>query len=85
MSERMLSIPVPAPGPAGDSGRVVELGDVVRVVHEQASYPMFRRDGHFAVLVTGDALQAQGVEDIAIAYAGQPKDESTVTLLWDGE
>jgi|GEM_PF-6370009 len=26
----------------------------MRVVREQTSYPMFRRDGHFAVLVTGE-------------------------------
>ncbi|MCW8916955.1 MAG: efflux RND transporter permease subunit, partial [Magnetovibrio sp.] len=105
MSERILSTPVPAPGPAGDSGRVVELGDVVRVVHEQSSYPLFRRDGHFAVLVTGelagefeapiygmfaveDQLAAmewgeQGVP--TIGYHGQPKDESNITVLWDGE
>lgn len=102
MTERLLSTPIPAPGPAGDTGRVVELGDVVRVVREQASNALFRRDGHFAELVTGElagkfeapiygmfaveeALQAQGADDIAIAYAGQPKDESTITLLWDGE
>lgn len=102
MTERLLSTPIAAPGPAGDTGRVVELGDVVNVVREQASYALFRRDGHFAELVTGelagrfeapiygmfaveDALQAQGYDDIAIAYAGQPKDESGVTLLWDGE
>jgi len=102
MTERLLSTPIAAPGPAGDTGRVVELGDVVNVVREQASYALFRRDGHFAELVTGelagrfeapiygmfaveDALKAQGHNDINIAYAGQPKDESTVTLLWDGE
>lgn len=102
MTERLLSTPIPAPGPAGDTGRVVELGDVVKVVREQASYALFRRDGHFAELVTGElagrfeapiygmfaveeALVAQGVSDIEIAYAGQPKDESKVTLLWDGE
>lgn len=102
MTERLLSTPVPAPGPAGDLGHVVELGDVVRVVREPASYPMFRRDGHFAVLVTGelagryeapiygmfaveDALKAQGADDIQLSYAGQPKDESVTTLLWDGE
>ncbi|MBF0250492.1 MAG: efflux RND transporter permease subunit [Alphaproteobacteria bacterium] len=54
ITERLLSTPIPAPGPAGDSGRVVELGDVVNVVRERASFPMFRRDGHFAVLVTGE-------------------------------
>ncbi|OEJ68405.1 efflux RND transporter permease subunit [Magnetovibrio blakemorei] len=105
MGERILSTPVSAPGPAGDSGRVVELGDVVSLVREQASYPMYRRDGHFAELVTGemagqfeapiygmfavkDKLDAMdwGPDGApTIAYHGQPKDESKVTLLWDGE
>lgn len=105
ITERLLSTPVPAPGPAGDTGRVVELGDVVRVVHEQSSYPLFRRDGHFAVLVTGELAGAfeapiygmSAVEDKLatmdwgeggapdIGYYGQPKDESKITLLWDGE
>ncbi len=105
MSERILSTPVPAPGPAGDSGRVVELGDVVRVVHEKSSYPLFRRDGHFAVLVTGELagefeapiygmFAVQDQLDVmewgeqgspTISYHGQPKDESNITLLWDGE
>jgi len=102
MTERLLSTPISAPGPAGDTGRVVELGDVVRIVHETASYPMFRRDGHSAVMVTAElagefeapiygmfaveeALKQQGVTDIEISYAGQPADESKITLLWDGE
>ena len=109
MSERILSTPVPAPGPAGDTGRVVELGDVVRVVHEQASYPMYRRDGHFATVVTGelagefeapiygmfavqdelDKMDWGAFENVGgaptIGYHGQPKDESKITLLWDGE
>lgn len=105
MGERILSTPVSAPGPAGDSGRVVELGDVVSLVREQASYPMYRRDGHFAELVTGemagqfeapiygmfavkDKLDAMdwGTDGApTIAYHGQPKDESKVTVLWDGE
>jgi len=101
MTERLLSTPIPAPGPAGDTGRVVELGDVVRVLREPASYPMFRRDGHFAVLVTGELAGKYeapiygmfAVEealkkqgtDIQLAYAGQPTDERKPTLLWDGE
>lgn len=105
MTERLLSTPIPAPGPAGDTGRVVELGDVVNVIHEKASYALFRRDGHFAELVQGelagefeapiygmfaveDALANQdwGAAGVpGIAYHGQPKDESKVTLLWDGE
>jgi len=102
MTERLLSTPLPAPGPAGDGGRIVELGDVVHVIKEQASYPLFRRDGYFAVLVTGElagkfeapiygmfavekALKNRGGQDIQVAYAGQPKNENVITLLWDGE
>ena len=52
--ERLLSTPVAAPGPAGDTGANVELGDVVSVQVQRASYPVYRRDGHFAEMVTGD-------------------------------
>jgi multidrug efflux pump subunit AcrB len=49
MDERMLSTPIPA-----RDGRVVELGDVVKLSYESASYPLFRRDGHFAEMVTAE-------------------------------
>ncbi len=52
--ERLLSTPVPAPGEAADTGAVVELGDVVKVVRERASYPLFRRDGRNLIMVTGE-------------------------------
>jgi len=99
MTERILSTPVPAPGYAGDTGAVVELGDVVRIKRERASYPLFRRDGHFAELVTAEMAgrfeapiygmlaveeKLEGY-DVDISYHGQPKDESRLTLLWDGE
>ncbi|MBT4934902.1 MAG: efflux RND transporter permease subunit [Rhodospirillaceae bacterium] len=54
MGERLLSTPVPAPGEAADSGAVVELGDVVKLKYERASHPLFRRNGHFTVVVTGE-------------------------------
>ncbi|MEO5374219.1 MAG: efflux RND transporter permease subunit [Alphaproteobacteria bacterium] len=53
-SQRILSTPIPATGPAGDDGRVVELGDVVSMRHEPASFTIFRRDGHFADMVTAE-------------------------------
>jgi len=53
-SERLLATPVPAPGEAADTGAVVELGDVVRVRREKASHPLFRHNGRFAELVTGE-------------------------------
>ncbi|MCW5698775.1 MAG: efflux RND transporter permease subunit [Rhodospirillales bacterium] len=53
-SERLLSTPVAAPGPAGDTGAIVELGDVVQIKRERASYPIFRHNGHFAEMVTAE-------------------------------
>ncbi len=53
MSERILSTPLPAGGTAR-SGANVELGDVVTVHREPASYSLFRRDGHFAEMVEAE-------------------------------
>jgi multidrug efflux pump subunit AcrB len=51
-SERLLTTPVPgARGP-------VELGELVHVVREPASYPLFRRDGHYAEMVTAELAGA---------------------------
>ena len=47
LSERILSTPIPTL-----SGEMRELGDVVTIRSEAASYPIYRRDGHFADLVT---------------------------------
>ncbi len=52
--ERLLSTPVAAPGPAGDTGANVELGDVVRLDEERASYPIFRHNGRFVEMVTAE-------------------------------
>jgi multidrug efflux pump subunit AcrB len=48
ISERLLSTPV-----AGRSARV-ELGDVVRVLRERASYPLFRHNGRYVEMVMGE-------------------------------
>jgi multidrug efflux pump subunit AcrB len=48
LSERLLATPVKA-----RSG-VVELGDVVTITREPASYPLFRRDGRDIEMVMGD-------------------------------
>ena len=45
LGERILSTPLPAGGTA-TRGANVELGDVVTVEREPASYSIFRRDGH---------------------------------------
>ena len=53
LSEKILSTPLPAGGTARQ-GKNVELGDVVKVVREKASYPIFRHNGRFAEMVTAD-------------------------------
>jgi multidrug efflux pump subunit AcrB len=51
--ERILSTPVPAGG-TKRVGRNVELGDIVTVKRERASFPIFRRDGRFAEMITAE-------------------------------
>ncbi len=46
---RLLSTPLPTL-----DGRLVELGDVVRLHRKSASYPLYRRDGRFAEMVTAE-------------------------------
>ncbi|HYD29791.1 MAG TPA: efflux RND transporter permease subunit [Azospirillaceae bacterium] len=48
LSERILATPVP-----GARG-TVELGDLVTMKREPASYPIFRRNGRFAEMVTAE-------------------------------
>ncbi|WP_148360646.1 efflux RND transporter permease subunit, partial [Acidisphaera rubrifaciens] len=52
-SQQLAATPVPANGVPGAKS-VVELGQVVRVGNEAGSRVLFRRDGHFADLVTGE-------------------------------
>jgi multidrug efflux pump subunit AcrB len=89
--ELLANTPIPA------RRGTVELGDVVQVSYEPASPPLFRRDGRFAEMVSAELAGRyeapiygmlavnDRLKDIAIAYHGQPKDESRPTLLWDGE
>jgi len=56
-TERLASTPVPANVLPG-SNRVVELGDVVHVTREDGSPVVFRRDGHFADMVTAELAGA---------------------------
>jgi multidrug efflux pump subunit AcrB len=53
MGERILSTPLPAGGTAR-RGANVELGDVVTVTREPASYTLFRRDGRFAEMIEAE-------------------------------
>ncbi|MBQ0720707.1 MAG: efflux RND transporter permease subunit [Gammaproteobacteria bacterium] len=46
LGERLLSTPVPTM-----DGGIRELGDVVSITREPASFPIYRRDGHFADMV----------------------------------
>ncbi len=52
-NERLAATPVPANTQPG-SRTVVELGQVVRVNRQAGSPTLFRRDGHFADLVTAE-------------------------------
>ena len=54
ITERLLATPLPARGPAGIGTGNVELGDVVTVVREKASLPIFRRNGYGAEMVMGE-------------------------------
>ena len=53
LGERILSTPLPAGGTARQ-GANVELGDVVTVKREPASYPIFRHNGRFAEMVPAE-------------------------------
>ena len=53
MDERFLTTPIPANALPGARG-VVELGDVVTVDEEAASYPVFRHNGRDAEMVTAE-------------------------------
>jgi multidrug efflux pump subunit AcrB len=53
MDAETLSTPVPANALPGGRG-VVELGDVVTIGEERTSYPIFRRNGYDAIMVTAE-------------------------------
>ncbi|TJW51125.1 MAG: efflux RND transporter permease subunit [Mesorhizobium sp.] len=53
LDERFLTTPIPASVLPGDRG-VVELGDVVRVAEERASFLVFRHNGRAAEMVTAE-------------------------------
>jgi multidrug efflux pump subunit AcrB len=76
MSARMLSTPVPANALPGERG-IVELGDVVSVKRELASFPIFRRNGRAAEMVMGElagAYEAPLYGMLAVADAINKKD-----------
>ncbi|MGA2793340.1 MAG: efflux RND transporter permease subunit, partial [Roseiarcus sp.] len=53
LNERILSTPLPAGGTARQ-GANVELGDVVSLRQERASFPIFRHNGRFAEMVSAE-------------------------------
>ena len=53
LDERFLSTPIPTNVLPGARG-VVELGDVIQVVQERASFPVFRHNGRNAEMVTAE-------------------------------
>lgn len=53
MDETTLSTPIPVNALPGARG-IVELGDVVRISEERASYPIFRHNGSSIVMVMGE-------------------------------
>nr|WP_210308483.1 efflux RND transporter permease subunit [Prosthecomicrobium pneumaticum] len=57
VDERALATPVPANAQPGSRG-VAELGDVVHVTREPASYPIFRHNGRAAEMVTAELAGA---------------------------
>jgi multidrug efflux pump subunit AcrB len=57
VDERTLATPVPANALPGNRA-IVELGDVVSVTREQASYPIFRHNGRAAEMVTAELAGA---------------------------
>jgi len=52
-NERLLSTPLPAGGTVRQ-GQNVELGDVIAIRHETASFPIYRHNGRFAELVSAE-------------------------------
>ncbi|MDX9690473.1 MAG: efflux RND transporter permease subunit [Alphaproteobacteria bacterium] len=53
LNEKILSMPVPAGGTKRE-GKNVELGDVVTVVREMSSYPIYRHNGRYVEQVSAE-------------------------------
>ncbi|OUS05835.1 multidrug transporter AcrB, partial [Gammaproteobacteria bacterium 54_18_T64] len=74
VGERLLSTPIPTM-----SGETRELGDVVTITHESASYPIYRRDGRFADLVMASI---RGEHRDAPMYALHDVEQIIKTMAW---
>ncbi|GAB4170900.1 MAG: efflux RND transporter permease subunit [Thalassobaculales bacterium] len=76
VGQRALATPVPADALPGGRG-VVELGELVVLSREPASFPIFRRNGRAAEMVTGElagAYEAPIYGMIAVARAIEAAD-----------
>lgn len=76
LGERLLSTPI-----LTMTGELRELGDVVHIEHEPASYPIFRRDGRFADLVTAGI---RGLPYDAPMYALNSVEKLMAKADWPG-
>ncbi len=85
LSERLLATPVP-----GRRG-VVELGDLITLKRETTSYPLFRRDGRFVEMVSGELagrFEAPIYGMLAVQDAlnnGDPTDGANIELRYHGQ
>jgi len=73
LDERFLSTPIPANVLPGARG-VVELGDVIRVTQERASFPVFRHNGRDAEMVTAEMAGAFEAPLYGMIAVGQALD-----------
>ena len=79
LDERVLSTPLPAGGTARQ-GANVELGDVVALKREMSSYPIYRHNGRFAEMVTGELA---GRFEAPI-YGMLAVDDKIANMDWNG-
>ncbi len=79
LDERILSTPLPAGGTARQ-GANVELGDVVTLKREVSSYPIYRHNGRFAEMVTGELA---GRFEAPI-YGMLAVDDKIANMKWGG-
>ena len=73
LDERFLSTPIPANVLPGARG-VVELGDVIHIAEERASFPVFRHNGRDAEMVTGEMAGAFEAPLYGMIAVGQALD-----------
>ena len=103
-NQALADTPVPANVLPGGRGEV-ELGQLVTVQNTTGSPAIYRRDGHFTDMVTGElagqfeapiygmmavdkAINSPGWGNLPrpqIRFVSQPEDETTPSILWQGE